>query len=335
MNPEPTSDPQGAAARTAPKAGVLDLALKAVSSLFSRMGIVVALIGLSIVIAFLSPVFLTGTNLINIALQASINAIVAMGMTFVITAGGIDLSVGSIVGITGMLVADLLTRGMGMPVAFAAGLALGLFFGCINGYLIAKFKLFPFVVTLGSMSILRGMALMYRQGRPIYGLKAKDVLQVAGYVGAIPKPVIIAGLAALLAYFVYNHTRIGEYTVAIGGNEEAARLSGINITRYKTLIWGFSGLMCGLAGIVLTSRLYAAEPIAGSGYELDAIAAAVMGGTSLSGGEGSIIGTVVGALLMSVLRNGLNLLNVQSYYQQLAIGTVIVLAVIIDKLRKE
>jgi len=147
--------------------------------------------------------------------------------------------------------------------------------------------------------------------------------------------VIIAGLAALLAYFVYNHTRIGEYTVAIGGNEEAARLSGINITRYKTLIWGFSGLMCGLAGIVLTSRLYAAEPIAGSGYELDAIAAAVMGGTSLSGGEGSIIGTVVGALLMSVLRNGLNLLNVQSYYQQLAIGTVIVLAVIIDKLRKE
>jgi ribose transport system ATP-binding protein len=183
-----------------------------------KHNIVLALIVLSIVISFLSPVFFTSTNLINIALQASINAIVAMGMTFVITAGGIDLSVGSIVGITGMVVADLLTRGTGMPIAAVAGLTVGLFFGCINGYLIAKFKLFPFVVTLGSMSILRGLALIYRQGRPIYGLKAKDVLQIAGYVGAIPKPVIIAVLAALLAYFIYNHTRIGEYTVAIGGN---------------------------------------------------------------------------------------------------------------------
>jgi ribose/xylose/arabinose/galactoside ABC-type transport system permease subunit len=318
-----------------PQAGILTLPMRVLGTLFSRFGIVVAWIVLSALIAIRSPVFLTATNLMNVLLQASINAIVAVGMTFVITAGGIDLSVGSIVGLAGMLVARMLVKGMGMPAAMAGSLALGLFCGCLNGFLIARFKLPPFVVTLGSMSILRGLALIYNQGRPIYGLKAKDVLQVAGYVGAVPKPVIIAAIAAGVAYFIYNHTRIGEYTIAIGGNEEAARLSGINLAKYKVLIYGFCGLMCGLAGAVLTARLYAAEPIAGSGYELDAIAATVMGGTSLSGGEGTIIGTIVGALLMSVLRNGLNLLNVQSYYQQLVIGVVIVLAVIIDRLRKE
>jgi len=322
-------------AQTNLAAGGLISAVRSVGGLFSRIGILIALVLLSIAVSLLSPFFLTVTNLLNVALQASINIIVAIGMTFVITTAGIDLSVGSIVGLAGMVVADILTKGFGMPVGLVGGLLLGLLCGCLNGVLITKLKVTPFIVTLGSMSILRGLALIYHNGRPIYGLLKKDVLQVAGYVGPVPKPVIIAAVVAVIAHFVFRYTKIGEYAIAIGGNEEAARLSGINVDRYKVIIYGLCGVLCGLAGTVLTTRLYAAEPIAGTGYELDAIAATVMGGTSLSGGEGSILGTIIGAMIMSVLRNALNLLNVQSYYQQLAIGAVIVLAVVIDQLRKE
>jgi ribose transport system permease protein len=309
--------------------------LRTMGSFFSRLGIFLALIVLSAAISFLTPHFLKVTNLLNVALQASINSIVAVGMTFIITSGGIDLSVGSIVGFTGMVVADILLDGHGMLVGVLGGLAAGLALGFFNGAMIAKTKLPPFIVTLGSMSILRGLALIYNQGRPIYGLAKKDVTQVAGYLGAIPKPVIIAALVAIVAHFIFRYTKIGEYAIAIGGNEEATRLSGINVNRYKMAIYSIGGMLCGLAGTVLTARLYAAEPIAGTGYELDAIAATVMGGTSLDGGEGSIIGTIVGAMIMSVLRNALNLLNVQSYYQQVVIGVVIVLAVVLDQLRKE
>lgn len=299
-----------------------------------RYGIVLAFLVLCLVLSFLSPYFLTTKNLLNVLLQASINLVVAVGMTFVITSGGIDLSVGSIVAVAGMVMADMVSRKWGLWAAVPMALLVGTLGGWLNGTLITRLRLPPFIVTLGTMSVMRGVALIYNEGKPLYGLSQKVLKVISGDVASIPIPVIIALIVALLAHFVMRHTTIGEYTTAIGGNEETARLSGIDVRRYKIIIYSISGLMCGLAGIILTSRLSAAEPIAGVNYELDAIAATVMGGTSLSGGEGTIFGTIIGALLMSVLRNGLNLLNIQSYYQQLVIGAVIVLAVAVDKLRK-
>lgn len=312
------------------RAGVLATA----GRILERYGIVLALIGLCIVLSFLSPYFLTVNNLLNVLLQASINLIVAIGMTFVITSGGIDLSVGSIVALAGIIMALALNAGTGLVIACLAALAVGASIGAGNGFLITRFRLPPFIVTLGTMSIVRGLALIISDGRPVYGLPQEQLRIISGSIGPVPIPVIIAAVVAVIAYIVMNHTIIGEYTIAIGGNEEAARLSGINVRLFKVIIYGISGLMCGLAGIILTARLSAAEPIAGMLYELDAIAATVIGGTSLMGGQGSITGTVVGALLMSVLRNGLNLLNIQSYYQQVVIGSVIIAAVALDMLRK-
>lgn len=314
----------------ASQAGWLDLAGQALA----RYGIVLAFLVLCVVLSFLSPYFLTTKNLLNVLLQASINLVVAVGMTFVITSGGIDLSVGSIVAVAGMVMADLVSRKWGLEVAVPAALLVGTLCGMLNGVLITRLRLPPFIVTLGTMSIFRGVALIYNDGKPLYGLAQKVLKVISGDVASIPIPVIIALVVALLAHFVLRHTVIGEYTTAIGGNEETTRLSGIDVRRYKVIIYSLSGLMCGLAGVILTARLSAAEPIAGVMYELDAIAATVMGGTSLTGGEGTIFGTLIGALLMGVLRNGLNLLNIQSYYQQLVIGAVIVLAVAVDKLRK-
>lgn len=300
-----------------------------------RYGIVLALLALCVVLSFLSQYFLTVPNILNVLLQASINLVVAIGMTFVITSAGIDLSVGSIVALAGVIMALLMKNQVGgLPVALLGALAVGLAVGSCNGLLITRLRMPPFIATLGTMSIVRGLALIISDGKPVYGLPQSELRVISGYIGPVPIPVIIAIAVAILAHFVLRNTTVGEYTVAIGGNEEAARLSGINVRNYKVLIYAISGLMCGLAGIILTSRLSAAEPIAGVNYELDAIAATVMGGTSLMGGQGTIFGTVIGALLMSVLRNGLNLLNIQSYYQQLAIGVVIILAVALDVLRK-
>jgi ribose/xylose/arabinose/galactoside ABC-type transport system permease subunit len=300
-----------------------------------RYGIVLALLALCVVLSFLSQYFLTVPNILNVLLQASINLVVAIGMTFVITSAGIDLSVGSIVALAGVIMALLMKNQVGgLPVALLGALAVGVAVGSCNGLLITRLRMPPFIATLGTMSIVRGLALIISDGKPVYGLPQSELRVISGYIGPVPIPVIIAIAVAILAHFVLRNTTVGEYTVAIGGNEEAARLSGINVRNYKVLIYAISGLMCGLAGIILTSRLSAAEPIAGVNYELDAIAATVMGGTSLMGGQGTIFGTVIGALLMSVLRNGLNLLNIQSYYQQLAIGVVIILAVALDVLRK-
>jgi ribose transport system permease protein len=268
-------------------------------------------------------------------LQASINMIIAVGMTLVITQGGIDLSVGSIVALAGMIAADLLVKGYGVPVALIAGLLVGGLCGLFNGALITYLNLPPFIVTLGTLSAFRGMALIYNSGRPIFGLTPDFNELLASSVGPVPRPVIIALLVAVLFAFVLRYTRLGEYTIAIGGSEEAARLSGVPVRRYKIAVYVINGLLAGLAALVLVARLSAMDPTAGALFELDAIAATVIGGTSLSGGQGSVFGTVIGALLMSVLRNGMNLLNVQAYYQQLIIGAVIILAVIVDRLRKK
>jgi ribose transport system permease protein len=300
-----------------------------------RFTIVIVFILLIVAGSFLSEYFLTVNNFLNILLQASINLVIALGMTYVITTGGIDLSVGSTLAVAGMVLAKLIVAGVSLPSAVLITLVLGALLGAINGFLITRIGLPPFIATMGTMSVYRGIALISNDGRPAYGLSAKTLSVIAGRVAdTVPIPVIIALVAAIIAYLVLTRTTIGEYTLAIGGNEEATRLSGVPVKSYKTIVYAISGLMSALAGIILTARMTAAEPIAGSGYELDAIAATVIGGTSLSGGVASIPGTVIGALIMSVLRNILNLLNIQSYYQLVTIGIVIILAVGFDKLRK-
>lgn len=295
-----------------------------------QLGTLSGLVGLAVVLWALTPHFLTVSNLLNVAEQATIIAIVAVGMTFVIIAAGIDLSVGSVVAFSGVVMASVLHSSAPLPVALAAGLGTGLLCGLVNGLLITIGRLPPFIATLGMMSVARGAALVFTEGRPISGFSGSFRSLATGEVLHIPLPVIIMAAVYLIAHFVLVRTRLGRYTYAIGGNEEAALLSGVNVRLYKTMVYGISGLLSGLAAILLTARLNSAQPIAGMMYELDAIAATVIGGTSLMGGEGTVLGTLIGALIMAVLRNGLNLLGVSSFIQQIVIGSVIIVAVLID-----
>jgi ribose transport system permease protein len=295
-----------------------------------QLGTAVGLMVLCLVLTIASPHFLTVSNLLNVAQQTSINAIIAAGMTFVILSAGIDLSVGSIVAFTGVVLGSLVTRGFPLPVCIVGALALGLGCGFLNGALISFGRLPPFIATLGMMSVARGGALLYTQGRPISGFPDSFRFLATGEVFHIPMPVIIMGGIYAIAHFLLSRTKLGRYTYAIGGNEQAAHLSGVNVRFYKMLVYGISGLLSAMAAVILSARLNSAQPIAGIMYELDAIAATVIGGTSLMGGEGKIAGTLIGALIMGVLRNGLNLLNVSSYVQQTIIGIVIISAVFLD-----
>jgi ribose transport system permease protein len=295
-----------------------------------QLGTLSGLLGLALVLWALTPHFLTISNLLNIAEQATIIAIVAVGMTFVIITGGIDLSVGSVLALAGVVMASALQRGLPLPLGLIVGLAVGLLGGLVNGLLITIGRLPPFIATLGMMSVARGTALMYTEGRPISGFSESFRLFATGEVLRIPVPVIVMVGVYVIAHFVLGRTKLGRYTYAIGGNEEAALLSGINVRVYKTMVYGLAGMLSGLAAILLTARLNSAQPIAGMMYELDAIAATVIGGTSLLGGEGTVVGTLIGALIMAVLRNGLNLLGVSSFIQQIVIGSVIIVAVLID-----
>ena len=334
MGPKRVRRPSSSTNRQQAAAGVLSAAQAVAGDMLLRYGIVFALLGLAIVLSFVSPHFLSVRNVTNVLLQATTVGTVALGMTFALTAGGVDLSVGSIVGLCGIIIADILVSGHGMVAAIPAGLALGALCGSINGFLITRAKMPPFVATLSTMITLRGVTMLYTGGISIYPIKPEDSKVIAGRLAGVPKPILIVALAALVAYFLYNHTKLGQYAAAIGGNEDAAFLSGINVTRYKIMIWAFSGMMAGLSGLILTARLRAAEPMSGQGYELDAIAATVIGGTSFSGGQGTIFGTVMGTLLISMLRNGLNLLNVNPYYHTMVVGVVIIIAVGVDSLRK-
>ena len=295
-----------------------------------QFGTLAGLIALSIVLWILTPHFLTISNLLNIAQQTTIVAIIAVGMTFVIITAGIDLSVGSVLAFAGVVMASLLQKGVPLVIALLAGLGAGLFCGLLNGLLITIGKLPPFIATLGMMSIARGAALVYTGGRPISGFSEGFRWLAVGEVFHISVPIIIMIAVYLIAHFVLTKTKLGRYTYAIGGNEEAAILSGVNVRFYKTLVYGLCGMLSGLAAIILTARLNSAQPIAGIMYELDAIAATVIGGTSLTGGEGKIFGTLIGALIIGVLRNGLNLLDISSFVQQVVIGAVIIVAVLFD-----
>ncbi len=297
-----------------------------------------SIIGLGIfsfIIAMMNDRFMTFSNVMNILRQTSINSIIAAGMTFVILTGGIDLSVGSTLAFSGAIAAMLIGSGASPVVAILGALAIGAGIGMLNGVIIAKGKLQPFIVTLATMTVFRGATLVFTDGKPIstgYEANAEFYSQIGnGYVGVIPIPIIIMVLVFALGYYVLTQTTIGRYVYALGGNEEATKLSGVNTDKIKVFVYGASGFFAALAGIIITARLSSAQPTAGSGYELDAIAAVVLGGTSLAGGFGSIMGTVVGALIIGILNNALNLMNVSSYYQLLVKGVVILVAVLIDR----
>jgi len=277
-----------------------------------------------------TPFFATAANLANVAEQSVIVGVIGIGMTCVILIGGIDLSVGSLVGLAGVVVGTALQRGMPVAIAVLLGLAAGVVAGALNGVMITAGRLPPFIATLGMMSVARGAALLLSDGRPISGFPDSLRLLATGRVFGIPAPVVLMLSLYAIAYFVLTRTVFGRYLYAIGGNEEATALAGVNVRQQKVVTYALSGLSAAICALLLVARLNSAQPVAGIGYELDAIAAVVIGGTSLLGGSGSVIGTLIGALIMSVLRNGLNLLGVSSYLQQVAIGVVIIAAVLID-----
>ena len=295
-----------------------------------QLGTFAGLLALCLILWAATPHFLTVSNLLNVLEQTAINAIVAVGMTFVIISGGIDLSVGSILALSGIALGIALQAGAGAPLAITTALAVGLACGLVNGALVTFGRLPPFIATLGMMSVARGAALMLAEGRPISGFGEEFRGLATGRVLMVPAPAIIAAGIYAVAHFVLANTVFGRAAYAIGGNEEAARLSGVHVRYHKTAIYGVAGLMSAAAAVILTARLNSAQPTAGTMYELDAIAATVIGGTSLLGGEGTIIGALIGALIMGVLRNGLNLLNVSSFFQQVVIGVVIIGAVLVD-----
>ncbi len=306
-----------------------------VKKLIQKQGALVGLLVIIVALAILSPNFLTMDNLMNVFRQVSINALIAFGMTFVILTGGIDLSVGSILALSSALTAGFMVGGMNSILAMFIGILLGALMGAANGVAVAKGKIAPFIATLATMTIFRGLTLVYTEGKPITGISDSFAFQLVGrgYFFGIPFPVVITVIAFIILYILLRKTTFGRSVYATGGNEEAARLSGLKIDRIKIAVYSISGAMAALAGVILTSRLNSAQPTAGTSYELDAIAAVVLGGTSLAGGRGHITGTLIGALIIGVLNNGLNLLGVSSFYQQVVKGGVILLAVLLDRKR--
>jgi len=300
-----------------------------------QLGTLAGLVVLVIVLAVLSPYFLTPGNLLTVLEQTAINAIIAVGMTFVIISAGIDLAVGSVLALSGIVLGLLLKAGVPVPLAILLALAAGSVCGLVNGLLITLGRLPPFIATLGMMSVARGAALLLTDGRPVSGFAGGFRVLATGELFHIPAPALIMLAVYLAGHFLLTRTRFGLYTYSMGGNEQATHLAGINVTVHKTAIYVFSGLTSAVAAVVLTARLNSAQPIAGIAYELDAIAATVIGGTSLMGGKGTLVGTLIGALIMGVLKNGLNLLSVSSFLQQIIIGSVIIAAVLFDTLVKQ
>lgn len=302
----------------------------------SELTTVIALIILMAVITIINSNFLTANNLLNLLLQVTSNALIAFGMTFVILTGGIDLSVGSILALSSALTAGLLGSGMPVTLAILISLILGCILGMMNGLLISYGKLAPFIVTLATMTIFRGATLVYTNGNPITkGLSDTFLFQFLGqgYIVGIPFPVIIMFIVFIVLYVLLHKTAFGKSVYAIGGNEKAAYISGVKLNKVKIIIYSISGMMASISGLIITSRLSSAQPTAGASYEMDAIAAVVLGGTSLSGGKGRILGTLIGALIIGVLNNGLNIIGVSAFWQQVVKGIVILIAVLIDRFK--
>lgn len=297
----------------------------------SKYKSLIGLVLLCAIITFVTPSFLSLSNITNVFTQVSVNAIIAVGMTFVILTGGIDLSVGSTLAISGALSASIIKSTGSVTLAIIVAALVGIAIGLVNGLLISKDKLQAFIATLATMTIFRGATLVFTNGTPISKLPEKFVNIGNGKIGFMPIPVIITVIVSIIAIYVLSQTRFGRYLYALGGNEDSARLSGINTDKIKTLVYVVSGFASSIAGVIITSRIASASPNAGTSFELDAIAAVVIGGTSLAGGEGKITGTLIGALIIGVLNNGLNLMNVSPFYQSIVKGLVILIAVLLDK----
>lgn len=312
------------------------------SQSLKRFQSLIALVVLCIALSIMTDKFFTADNGVNVLRQIAVNICIATGMTLIVLTAGIDLSVGSVLALCGAVTAGLLKSGIEIPAgnifigftllgAILGGIILGFLLSWFNGFAITKFNVPPFVATLAMLTIARGFTMLYTKGHPISNLGKSFAFIGSGSLLGIPVPVWIAIIVVLLAVFVTQKTKIGRYIYAIGGNEQAAKLSGINISKVKIWVYAMAGALAALGGIIVTARLDSAQPNAGMSYELDAIAAVVIGGTSLSGGKGSVWGTVMGAIIIGVLNNGLVLLNVSPFWQQVVKGAVILLAVIIDK----
>ena len=298
----------------------------------SKNTALVGLLVLMIVVTMIDTTFIQVSNLSNVLRQVSINGLIALGMTLVILIGGIDLSVGSVFGLTGAVLAGMLMAGLNPVLALLIALALGAFLGSLNGILIAKGKLQAFIATLGTMAIFRGILQVYTDGRPITGFDSDFIDYIGrGYLLGIPVPTVILIIATLIMIFITKKTVFGKEIYAVGGNQRAAALSAINVDKVKIKVYAISGLLTTISGVILLSRLNSAQPTAGNAYEMDAIAAVVLGGTSMAGGKGRITGTFIGILMIGVISNALNILNVSSFYQNIVKGVVILLAVLIDR----
>lgn len=295
------------------------------------MGTLFGLVLIFAVFSFLSPVFFTVPNLLNIMQQSAINAIVALGMTLVIISAGIDLSVGPVAALSAVICASLMVAGFSVPASVLIALFAGAVYGLFNGLLIAYCGLQPFIVTLGGLSLCRALALIYTGGNPIFGIPQsfRDVIN-GSFIG-IPCPILIALIIAIILWVVLTKTPLGEYIFAVGGNEEAARVCGVPVAKTKIAVYVISGVLASVAALILVGRLGAAEPTLGNLWEMNAIAAAAIGGASLMGGKGSVFGTILGAIILGSLTNGFTLLNIQSFYQLLATGIIIIVAMLVDR----
>lgn len=322
------------------KSSVLDLANSrsvikkgSTGKLIAKYGIYIAFAILFITLSITSESFLTTTNIINILRQVSIIGIVSIGMSFVIMTGGIDLSIGSIMALSAVVATSFakVDSSYSLFIPVIVGIMVGLACGLTNGILVAKWRVSPFIATLGMMTAARGLAMVYTEGRPVIGLSDSYNSIGSGSFLNLPIPIIIFVAIVLIGTFLLNFTVFGRYVFATGGNEQAAKLSGIRVTSIQIGVYAIAGILAGVGGMILSSRIMSGSPVLGQGYELDAIAAVVIGGTSLLGGVGSIMGTVVGVLIIGVMNNGLDLLNVSSYYQQILKGAIIVIAILLDK----
>lgn len=303
---------------------------KDMGKILRQFGLLFVALFIIILMSFLSPVFLTSQNITNILRQISLNGILSVGMTFVILTGGIDLSVGSVVGITGVIVGSLLQNGTNWLVACLAALVLSVICGAINGWLIAYVGFQPFIATLSTMTIGRGFALAYSNGKP-YTISDPTFIKIGqGYLGSIPIPIILLVIFCAIGLIILMMTTFGRYVFAIGGNKSAARLSGVRTRRVELFVFVISSVCAWMVGLILAARISSGQPTAGESYEMDAIAATAIGGTSMSGGIGSLTGTIIGFIIIGLLSNSMNLMNINSFYQQIVKGLLIIIAVFLD-----
>ncbi len=308
--------------------------MRGMSKILQRFLPFISLAILFVVLSIASPYFLTGTNLSSVIRQTAVINTMALGMTLVIVSGGIDLSVGSILAFSGVVGTMTMVDTGSVVVGIVAGVLAGAVWGCLNGIMIAVLHIPPFIVTLGTLGIVRGLTLVVSGGLPVVGLPKEHSFLGEGTIGPVPFVLVVLAVCAVIMHFALRSTKLGRYTYAIGSNEAAAIYAGIPVRGYKVAIYALCGLLAGVAGMIETSRLMTGQPTAGVSYELQVIAAVVIGGGSLAGGEGTVVGTLIGAFIMGLLSNGSDLLGVNPYWQQVIIGAIIILAVALDEARK-